>query len=923
MKKRLFWLLVAAGLLAVSCVKEQGVEPEALMTDAPEITATTAVEARTKASVAEGEDLTKSVVWDKGDAISVFYKNNANLKYDLKGDGGSPTGDFTYAQGFGSAILFKTIYGVYPYDKDTRFLDGSIRTTFPAVQSFTEKTFDPKSNLMVAASETNELYFKHVGGFLLLNLYGEDVQVKEAVFQGNDGEILAGPAEVYADLDNAPTIWIDPETGVKTLTLSSKEPVAVHEGRDNPTEFWLVVPPTYFEEGFTVTVTDVDGNVFVAEYTQEVDVERNTIFRMDPLCLKRVASEFTAEIAWTYAEDADTDHKVYYDGADPLYAHTAVPLGVDAAITAKYGEEISTTEPTSVTVTVVNQKTGEAEPADDVTLSNIVLKDGELVADIEGFEWDAVYNITILFELNTCDLTLEGTLATVDRDRTLIEIELPEYAFVLNGDDYDADSDCYIGQPQDFQDQLFAAFQEKGIINQDPAAPDFEDADDFVGVENNGKEGHLRVNTTEENSIYIVIADDNATAIATSSELKEIYESGEIQTMYLTTYTGQAVKLTWTITVDLPVYDFKHQRNYTFEVDGVWYSTASPIYEYNKSCLKKYDVAPNNLPKYAFNIIDDKGRVFNWVDDLDEDDESYFYDKNLRVNFYFTDPDLGDEELERQCQIDDLRFYEDLWSHADPEENVNFEHTVFYYRTIDDAIPMYGTLQVVSGNTYFDIPTSFEEGNGGKYLAGEDYSTFELRSWKPFHVLTTEQTITVDVDENTVYDINLLEGIQFYEGRQVAASSPVAGDTFDGTEGVYSIAGFNQGTKSYFRPMLGWLEDYDGPLDEWGWIIGNAEEEGITYYSSGIPNGFYDNVTSYEAYQIWGKTIDLTAMPPSLSRLIDTDLDNPWMLHYDYTSEVQFSGTAEFPVTIHIFTPWQYLEPFTVNIQIRGLDAQP
>ena len=952
MKKRLFWLLAAAGLLAVSCVKEQGVEPEALMTDAPEITATTAVEARTKASVAEGEGLAKPVVWDKGDAISVFYKNNANLKYELKGDGGSPTGDFTYAQGFGSAILFKIIYGVYPYDKDTRFLDGSIRTTFPAVQSFTEKTFDPKSNLMVAASETNALFFKHVGGFLLLNLYGEDVQVKEAVFQGNGGEILAGPAEIYADLDSAPSIWIDPETGVKTLTLSSKEPVAVHEGRDNPTEFWLVVPPTLFEEGFTVTVTDVDGNVFVAEYTQEVEVERNTIFRMEPLCLKKVASAFAAEITWTYAEDAGRDYAIFRGLETPAqYAHTAVPLGVEEAIAAKYGEEISETEPEDITVTVIDPESGETVPADDVTVANIVLQDGELVADIAGFEWDMVYQITIQYALNTCDLTLSGSLTTIDRNREPVTLESIEYTFEINGFDEETgdgyvekdpvEKSWYAWTGPELSESIFNQFIANGIINVNDIV-DFDPEsglEDFFQAELRGIILHATPSGDPENMYdYIRVRTSTIEPYTTdkliASKLQE-FNTGEPsaddpyffpgKTIYrfFNTRIGELVKVPFVFNYRIPKYDFLHQQNYTFNPDGVYYSMASPIYHSNKKCLEKYDVAPYNVPEHGFNIIDEKGRIFNWVDDLNEDDETYFYDKNIRVNFYYTDPDIGKNDLDQVCQVDGIRTYEDLWSQADPEDNVNFEHTVFYYHTYEDAFPMYGTLQVVSGDTRFDIPTSFEEGNGGKYLAKQDYSTFELRSWKPFYVLTTEQTITVDVDENTVYDINLLEGIQFYDGRQVAGSSAISGDTFEGDEGTYTIEGFNYGTKSYFRPMLGWIEEYDGPTEEWGWINGNTEEEGITYYSSGIPNGFYDGVASIDAYQRWSKVIYLADIPSSLSLLISTDQDNPFMLHFDYSSQVQLSGVIEFPVTIHIFTPWQYLEPFTVNIQIRGIDAQP
>ncbi|MBR3485097.1 MAG: hypothetical protein IKH40_02060 [Bacteroidales bacterium] len=911
------WLLAAVGLLAVSCAKEQSETPSAVMKDLPSITATTTAKVATKVTVGECEGQEKLVNWDTGDAISVFYHNVANLKFALEGEGGSPSGVFNYESGNGLGLEFPQVYGVFPYARATSMADGVIYTDFPVEQTFTEKSFDPQSNLMVAVSRTPDLFFQHVGGFLLLNLFGEDVEVTKAELRGNDGEILGGPAEVYAYEDDTPGIWFDPETGSQTLTLVSDKPVAVHEGRDNPTEFWLVVPPTLFEEGFTVTVTDAEGGILVAEVTSEVEIERNTIFRMAPLCLKRVASEFTAEIAWTYAEDAEMDHEVYYEGADPLYAHTAVPLGVDAATVAKYGEEIDGTVPTEVTVNVVDPKTGDILPADDVTLSNIALKDGELVADIEGFEWDQLYQITVLFELNTCDLTLEGTLATVDRDRTQIEIELPEYAFVLNGDDYDADADTYTSQKLDFQDLLFAAFQEKGIINQDPSAPDFEDADDFVGVDNNGKEGHLRVNTTEENSIYIVIADDNATAIATSSELKEIYESGEIQTMYLTTYTGQAVKLTWTITVDLPVYDFKHQYNYTFN-DGAWYTMASPMYDRNKKMLQKYDYYPMNVPAQAFHIIDEKGRFFNWKDDdVAEDDPTYFYDKNLRINFFFTDPDLGNKELEQQCQTDGIRYYKDLWSQADPEEdNVNFEHAVFYYRTVDDAIPMYGTLQILSGDTYFDIPTSFEKDNGGKYLSGEDYSNYELRPWKPFYVLDYDRTVTITLDEHMIYAVDLFEGIQIYDGRQVAASSPLDGEVFEGDAGVYQIDDFNQGTVSHMRPMLG----YNGAREPvWDWIYGNVTEDGTTVTEGDEPNGYFEGTTSGQAYDMKPPVFSIEGdIPADLSRLLTLQGN---ILKFDYNSQIEFRGSFTVKATIEIISPWYKFEPFTVDVTFQGYNA--
>ena len=504
----------------------------------------------------------------------------------------------------------------------------------------------------------------------------------------------------------------------------------------------------------------------------------------------------------------------------------------------------------------------------------------------------------------------------MDRDRTLIEIELPEYAFVLNGDDYDADLDCYFGQPQDFQDLLFAAFQEKGIINQDPAALDFEDADDFVGVENFGKEGGLRVPTYMDNSTFIIIADDNATLILTSAELKEVM--GTTQVIHVTTYTGQMVKVSCPVNVDLPVYDVKHQTNYTFN-DGAWYTMASPMYDPNKTTLTKYDYYPMNVPAMAFHIIDAQGRFFNWKDDdVAEDDPTYFYDKNLRVNFYFTDPDLGNKELAPQCQTDGIRYYKDLWSQADPEESkINFEHAVFYYRCFDDAIPMYGTLQILSGDTYFDIPTSFEKDNGGKYLSGKDYSNYELRPWKPFYVLDYDRTVTITLDEHMTYAVDLFEGIQIYEGRQVAASSPLDGEVFEGGAGVYQIDDFNQGTVSHMRPMLG----YNGAREPvWDWIYGNVTEDGTTVIEGDEPNGYSEGTTSGQAYDMKPPVfaLDLESVPNDLKRLISL---NGRILEFDYTSQIQFQGSFTVKATIDIPSPWYKFEPFTVDVTFQGYEA--
>ena len=295
------WLLpavLAGAALTVSCVKEQVQDPsDALMADMPVLTATTSAGSpATKASLdASGQE--KLVVWDKGDAISVFYHNTTALKYALEGEGGSPNGNFLYASGFSPAFMFPEIYAAYPYDKATKFDGAAFTLKFPAEQNYTEGGFDPKANLMVAATSGEELYFRNVGGYLVIPMYGEEVSVEKVEVTGCDGEPLAGLAEVYAYEDDTPDTWLEGETS-ETVTLTADPAVAVGASADAATEFWFVLPPTDFYEGLTVKVTDTEGNVYEATADVYVGVERNAVFRLAPLelTLKEPEPELTVDM---------------------------------------------------------------------------------------------------------------------------------------------------------------------------------------------------------------------------------------------------------------------------------------------------------------------------------------------------------------------------------------------------------------------------------------------------------------------------------------------------------------------------------------------------------------------------------------------------------------------------------------------------
>ena len=618
--------------------------------------------------------------------------------------------------------------------------------------------------------------------------------------------------------------------------------------------------------------------------------------------------------------------------------------------------------------------------ADDATfeIANVAIKDGKLFADFLNFEWDKVYKVTAEYELQFAVITVNGIFKTYDRNREPVTINKYEYTFGINefdeesGNGYKPGADgapgYYYYKSPAMKDAIFAAFVENGIIDVNPAGvredfADFEDVDAFWT-------GELadRTHTYEEDGVtiagsankYVIIRKTDGTYAETRSNKKQISAKdllamnsgvqspddpyvflGNVLERNITSYIGEKIVIPFQFNYRVPAYDFLHQTNYTFD-DGNWYAMASPKYEYNKKALVKYDVEYMNVPALAFNIVDKNKRYFNYKDEpIADDDPQYFYNDSLKINFYYTDPAMDETDIEEQSATDVLKKYGQLWFNAydqaayySVEEAKNFEHTVFYYRSTRDAIPMYGTLEIACDGVRFPIPTSFEENNGGKYVASEirgeetDYSDFELRAWKPFYVPTYTRELEVKLDEHGKYVVNVLEGLQFFDGREVAASSPLDEVKDPFVEGTYKLDAFNNGTVSYFRPMLGFNDyEFDGEvINGWGWILGNVDINDPSTLEGGNGYGMNDTepVSSWDAYDLQEKSFVFSkdGVPMDLRRLIDIN-EETYTMTFDYNSQIQFYDTATISFGFDLQSPWQKFEqPFKVNVVIKGLNAQ-
>ncbi|MBQ6845124.1 MAG: leucine-rich repeat protein [Agathobacter sp.] len=66
----------------------------------------------------------------------------------------------------------------------------------------------------------------------------------------------------------------------KSITLNCTTPVKISSDSENPTNFWIVVPPVTLADGFTVTVTNSENETQVYDVNQSFTFERNLYYNL-------------------------------------------------------------------------------------------------------------------------------------------------------------------------------------------------------------------------------------------------------------------------------------------------------------------------------------------------------------------------------------------------------------------------------------------------------------------------------------------------------------------------------------------------------------------------------------------------------------------------------------------------------------------
>ena len=283
MKK--FYLFALVATLFASCATD-ATQDTAVGIETPETLTVSFEEPDSRIQLQENK-----TVWNEGDIVSVFYRSNANQKWQYQGETGERNGTLKRVANAEATQELSNIVVVYPYNENYYINPRTcnVQASLPATQTYLADSYGLNGNIMVSQSEYNQIALKSVCGWLKLQLTGNGEVVKSITLKGNNGEQVAG--EVYINSADA-TCTLAAESGASNddsvaggnlvfddtilteVTLDCGEGITLGA---EVTAFYIALPPQTFENGLTVTFANTDGAAFEKSTDKAVVIERNTI----------------------------------------------------------------------------------------------------------------------------------------------------------------------------------------------------------------------------------------------------------------------------------------------------------------------------------------------------------------------------------------------------------------------------------------------------------------------------------------------------------------------------------------------------------------------------------------------------------------------------------------------------------------------
>ena len=220
------------------------------------------------------------LLWNEDDRVTIFPQTTRNKEYRFLGRDGAATGSFEEVPSgdYGTADPIAHHIAIYPYAASNECnTDEDIVLNFPSQQSWRANSFGPGAAYLLACSETQDLSFKHLGGYLAIQLTGEGRSISSIQLKGNNGETLSGRMVVRFE-EGLPCGTFDTEGVFDSITLTAAEPVVLGA---EPVIFWMAVPCISLPNGFTVTITGSDGWEETKSTYKSFEFVRGRLHRME------------------------------------------------------------------------------------------------------------------------------------------------------------------------------------------------------------------------------------------------------------------------------------------------------------------------------------------------------------------------------------------------------------------------------------------------------------------------------------------------------------------------------------------------------------------------------------------------------------------------------------------------------------------
>ena len=277
-------------------------------------------------------------VWTAGDLVSVFYRSNANQKWQFQGETGERVGQLRRVSTSDATQTMQNIVVVYPYNENY-FINArtcNVEATLPATQTYLADSYGLNGNIMISSSEYNQFALKSVCGWLKVQLTGNGEKVKSITLKGNNGEQVAG--QIYINSADA-TCVLASDSGASNddsvaggslvfdgtilteVTLDCGEGVTLSE---EATAFYIALPPQKFEGGLTIDINTADGTKMVKSTSNTITIERNTIQPMATF-----EGEFELNIPNNEIWYTTTDRKAIYVNTETYNDEVNVTFGAN------------------------------------------------------------------------------------------------------------------------------------------------------------------------------------------------------------------------------------------------------------------------------------------------------------------------------------------------------------------------------------------------------------------------------------------------------------------------------------------------------------------------------------------------------------------------------------------------------------------